>query len=211
MDWLKKILGTDNPKIRPASPGGFDPKKIERVNAINDKLLADRIIFLGTPINDENAQLIVAQLLYLEDRAPRKDISFYIDSSGGSVAAAMAIYDTMKSIRPDVATVCVGQAGGMAAILAGGGRKGKRFSTAAGRFVFFRPRFGGDDALISAAERQRRRAEIKKLKRLIVEIFVRETGRPAKKILSLMINDTLLTAAEAVELGLVDDIVADKR
>jgi ATP-dependent Clp protease protease subunit len=196
MSWFNKLFGKN----------GQNPVKSE--DEISDKLLADRIIFLGSAIDDTVAETVIAKMLFLEHQSPDEDINFYINSPGGSISASFAIYDTIKSIKPDVATICVGQAGGTAAILAAAGCKSKRFAQPSSRFIFFKVKAHKEISLMEQVEKITYQNELKRMKYLVVGTFVKETGQSPKKILAAMKKDTILSADEAIEFGLVDAIVS---
>jgi ATP-dependent Clp protease protease subunit len=175
----------------------------ERSYDIYSRLLKDRIIFLGTPVMDEVGSLIVAQFLYLESQDPDKDIHFYINSPGGSVTAGMAIYDTMQLIRPDVRTYCIGQCASMGAWLLAAGTKGKRFALPNSRIMIHQP-LGGATGQATDIELQAK--EIIKTKQRMTEILAHHTGKPVKEILSDIDRDFFLSAEEAKDYGIVDEI-----
>ena len=178
----------------------------ERAFDIYSRLLKERIIFLGTPIDDNVANLIMAQLLHLEGDDPDKDIALYINSPGGSVTAGLAIYDTMQYIKPDVATLCVGQAASMAAVLFGGGTKGKRAVLPNSRVLIHQPLLYGlqgqqTDIDIHAKDLMRMRERID-------EILAHHTGRPTVEIHRDTERDKILTAEAAVAYGLADKVMS---
>jgi ATP-dependent Clp protease protease subunit len=168
------------------------------------RLLVDRIVFLGTPIDDEIANLIIAQLLFLESQDPEKEIYLYINSPGGSITAGMAIYDTMHFIRAPVSTICVGQAASMAAVLLAAGARGKRRMLPHSRVMVHQP-FGGVRGQASDIEIQAR--EILRLKQSINEALSLHTGQPIAKVARDTERDYIMTAQEAVEYGLVDEVI----
>jgi ATP-dependent Clp protease protease subunit len=168
------------------------------------RLLVDRIVFLGTPIDDDIANLIIAQLLFLESQDPEKEIYLYINSPGGSITAGMAIYDTMHFIRAPVSTICVGQAASMAAVLLAAGARGKRRMLPHSRVMVHQP-FGGVRGQASDIEIQAR--EILRLKQSISEALSRHTGQPIAKVARDTERDYIMTAQEAVEYGLVDEVI----
>src|SRR5215216_7551981 len=176
----------------------------ERAFDIYSRLLKDNIIFIGTPIDDTIANLVVAQLLFLEAEDPDRDISLYINSPGGSITAGMAIYDTMQFIRPDVTTICVGQCASMAALLLAAGAKGKRFSLPNSRIMIHQPS-GGAQGQATDIEIQAR--EILSLRARLNEIYVRHTGQPLEVIQGAVERDKFLSPLEAKEFGLVDEVV----
>ena len=198
MSWIRKIFSIQNaPENAPKN----------RADEITDKLLSDRIIFLGTPIDDTTAQIVIAQMLYLEHQSPTADINLYINSPGGSVVSSFAIYDTIKSIRPDVTTICVGQASGTAAVLLAGGAKGKRLAQPSSRIVVYKLKMPQKTEPVSETERRTHQDELKRMKQLLVKTLVKETLQSPKKILSIMREDTILSAEKAIEYGFVDAIV----
>ena len=179
----------------------------ERSFDIYSRLLNERIIFLGTPVDDQIANLIVAQLLHLESEDPEKDISIYINSPGGSVYAGLAIYDTMQFIRPDVATTCVGIAMSMGALLLASGVEGKRTALPNSKILIHQVSGGfqgqGTDIEIQARETI-------SLKRILEEIIAKHTNQPMEKVSKDMERDYYLTAEEAQEYGIVDNVVAHR-
>ncbi len=180
----------------------------ERSYDIFSRLLKDRILFLGTAINSEIANLIVAQLLFLESEDPEKDINFYINSPGGEVAAGLAIYDTMQYIKPDIATVCIGQAASMGAILLAAGAKDKRYSLSNSRIMVHQP-LGGAQGQASDIEIQAN--EILRVKDSLNKILSAHTGQKIKKIASDTDRDFFMTADEAKTYGLVDRVVVNRK
>ncbi|MEZ4846645.1 MAG: ATP-dependent Clp endopeptidase proteolytic subunit ClpP [Bdellovibrionota bacterium] len=176
----------------------------ERSYDIFSRLLKERIIFLSTPINDEVANLIVAQLLFLESEDPEKDIHLYINSPGGSVYSGLAIYDTMIHVKPDVSTFCLGMAASMAAVLLAAGEKGKRFALPHSRVMIHQP-LGGFQGQASDIDIQAR--EILKIREELNQILVDHTGQKIEKIQSDTDRDRYLTAGEAKEYGIIDKIV----
>lgn len=180
----------------------------ERSMDIFSRLLVDRIVFIGTPINDTVASLVTAQLLFLESQDPEKDINIYINSPGGSVTAGMAIYDTMRFVKPDIATTCVGQAASMAAVLLAGGTAGKRFALPNSRIMIHQP-LGGMRGQASDIEIQAR--EIIRIKRRLNEILASHTGRSVEQVEKDTDRDNFLTAEEALEYKLIDKVVEGKR
>ncbi len=179
----------------------------ERAYDIYSRLLKERIIFLIGPVHDEVASLTCAQLLYLESENPGKDISFYINSPGGVVSAGMAIYDTMQYIRPDVSTVCIGQAASMGSLLLAAGAAGKRFSLPNSRVMLHQPS-GGAQGQASDIEIQAR--EILKLRDRLNEIYVRHTGQKMAVIEEAVERDKFMSADEAKEFGLIDEVVESR-
>ncbi|MEY4630577.1 MAG: hypothetical protein RIQ81_697 [Pseudomonadota bacterium] len=176
----------------------------ERSYDIYSRLLKDRIIFLGTPVFDEIANVIIAQLLFLESSDPDKDIHFYINSPGGSVTAGLAIYDTMRMVRPDVRTYCIGQCASMGAWLLAAGAKGKRYALPNSRIMIHQP-LGGATGQATDIEIQAQ--EIIKLKSKMTQILADHTGRPTAQILEDIDRDYFMSAEEAKAYGIVDEIV----
>lgn len=179
----------------------------ERAYDIYSRLLKDRIIFLGTPINDQIANLIIAQLLFLESEEPDSDIYIYINSPGGVIDAGLAIYDTMQYIRPEVHTICMGLAASMASVLLAAGSKGKRFALPHSRIMLHQP-LGGAQGQASDIEIQAN--EILRLKDLLNDILAKHTGQPASDILTLTDRDRYMSTDEALKFGLIDRIVSKK-
>ena len=176
----------------------------ERALDIFSRLLRERIIFLGTAIDDMVANLIVAQLLLLEGEDPEKDIRLYVNSPGGSVTAGLAIYDTMQHIRSDVSTICLGQAASMGAFLLSAGKKGKRLSLPHSRILIHQP-LGGAQGQATDIEIQAR--EILRIKRQLNELMAEHTGQSVKTIEKDTDRDNIMTAEEAKEYGLVDQVI----
>lgn len=176
----------------------------ERPYDIYSRLLADRIIFLGMPIDDYVSNYIIAQMLFLEAEDPDKDIQLYINSPGGSVTAGMAIYDTMQYIKPDVSTICLGQAASMGAVLMAAGKQGKRFALPYSRFLLHQP-MGGIQGQASDIEIQAR--EIVRIGEMIDEILVRHTGQPIDVIRRDSDRDFFMGADEARAYGIVDEVL----
>jgi len=180
--------------------------KGERAYDIYSRLLKDRIIFLGTEINDLVANSIVAQLLFLEADAPEKDIIMYINSPGGVITSGMAIYDTMKYIKPDVQTVCIGQAASMGALLLTAGAKGKRFALPNARIMIHQP-LGGAQGQATDIEIQAK--EILRMKELTSKIISETTGKTMKQVKKDTERDNFMTAEEAKEYGLIDRVFVE--
>ncbi|GAB4431045.1 MAG: ATP-dependent Clp protease proteolytic subunit [Chloroflexi bacterium OHK40] len=176
----------------------------ERAFDIFSRLLKERIIILGTPIEDQIANLVVAQLLFLESEDPDRDIWLYINSPGGSVTAGLAIYDTMRHIRPHVATVCLGMAASMATILLAGGEKGKRFSLP-NSTIHMHPALGGFRGSGPDVEIQAR--ELLRLQNLGRELLARDTGQPVERIARDFDRDAYMTPVQAKEYGIIDEIL----
>lgn len=176
----------------------------ERAFDIYSRLLRERIIFLGTPVDDNVADSIVAQMLFLDAEDPEKDIQLYINSPGGSVTAGMAIYDTMQQIRPDVATICYGLAASMGAFLLSGGAKGKRMSLPSSRIMIHQP-LGGAQGQAVDIEIQAK--EILYHKQKLNELLAQHTGQPFEKIANDTERDFFMSSAEAKDYGLIDQII----
>lgn len=175
----------------------------ERSYDIYSRLLKDHIIFLGGPIEDNVANLIIAQMLFLEAEDPEKDIQFYINSPGGVVTAGMAIYDTMQHVRPPVATICIGQAASMASLLLAAGTKGKRFSLPYSRILIHQP-MGGVQGQASDIEIHAK--EILRMRSTLNDILSRHTGQPLEKIALDTERDYFMSALEAKEYGIIDEV-----
>ena len=176
----------------------------ERSFDIFSRLLRERIIFLGTPIDDMVANLVVAQLLLLDSENPEKDIMLYINSPGGSVTAGFAIYDTMQHIRADVSTICLGQAASMGAFLLSSGAKGKRLALPHSRVLIHQP-LGGAQGQATDIEIEAK--EILRMKDMLIEIIANNSGQPIEKVKEDCERDHFLTAQEALEYGLIDKVV----
>jgi ATP-dependent Clp protease protease subunit len=176
----------------------------ERAMDIYSRLLKDRIVFLGTGVNDEVANAIVAQLLFLQSEDPKADIHLYINSPGGSVSAGLAIYDTMQFINCDVATYCIGQAASMGAVLLTAGAKGKRYALPNARIMIHQPLAGMEG---TAEEIMIHAKEFKRIKQRMNEILIKHTGHPIDKIEKDTDRDRFMSAQEAVEYRLVDRVV----
>ena len=176
----------------------------ERAYDIYSRLLKDNIVFIGTAIDDMVANLIIAQLLFLEAEDPEKDIHVYINSPGGSTTAGMAIYDTMQLVRPDVQTICVGQAASMGAVLLAAGTNGKRFALPNSRILIHQP-WGGTQG--TAKDMEIQVAEILKMKHRLEEILAHHTGRSKEEIAQATDRDKFLSSQEAREFGLIDHVV----
>jgi ATP-dependent Clp protease protease subunit len=179
----------------------------ERAYDIYSRLLKDRIIFIGTEIDDEMSNLIVAQLLFLQSEASDKDINIYVNSPGGSVTAGMAIYDTMQLMKCDVATFCVGQASSMGAVLLAAGTKGKRHALPNSRIMIHQP-LGGTHGQATDIAIQAK--EILKLKEELTDIIVFHSGKDKKQVEKDMDRDYFMSATEAMEYGLIDKVVTKK-
>jgi len=177
----------------------------EREYDIYSRLLNERIIFLGTPVNDMVANLIVAQLLHLESEDPEKDISLYINSPGGSIYAGMAIYDTMQFVKPDIQTMCMGVAMSMGSLLLTAGAKGKRFSLPNSRILIHQPSAGFEGQSTDIEIHAR---EILKTRGRIDEIYAHHTGKPIEEVHRDMERDRFFTPADAAEYGLIDRVIS---
>ena len=177
----------------------------ERAYDIYSRLLKERIIFLGGPISDPVANLIIAQLIFLEHEDPKKDIKLYVNTPGGSVTAGMAIYDTMQYIKPDVSTICVGMAASMGAVLLAAGKKGKRFALPNSEIMLHQV-MGGVEG--QAVEVEIAAKHILKIKDRLNQILTKHTGQPLERIEKDTDRDFFMTADEAVEYGIVDKIIA---
>jgi ATP-dependent Clp protease, protease subunit len=180
----------------------------ERSFDIYSRLLNERIVFLGTPIDDTVANLIMAQLLHLESEDPDRDINLYINSPGGSVTGLLAIYDTIQYIKPDVATTCMGQAASAAAVLLAAGTKGKRFGLPHSRVLIHQPS-GGAEGQSADIEIQAR--EILRMRRTLDELLAHHTGQSVERVRRDTDRDTIMTAEQAKEYGLIDDIIVNRR
>jgi ATP-dependent Clp protease protease subunit len=179
----------------------------ERAYDIYSRLLKDRIIFLGTAMNDEIANLLIAQLLFLESEDPDKDINFYINSPGGLVTAGMAVYDTMQYIKPDITTVCIGQAASMGALLLTAGTGGKRYSLPNSRILIHQP-MGGFQGQASDIEIQAK--EILRMKDTLNHILVKHTGQDFPKIQNDTDRDYFMSAEEAKTYGIIDHVITTR-
>ena len=179
----------------------------ERAYDIYSRLLKDRIIFLGTAMNDEIANLIIAQLLFLESEDPDKDINFYVNSPGGLVTAGLAVYDTMQYIKPDITTVCIGQAASMGAVLLAAGTRGKRYSLPNSRILIHQP-MGGFQGQASDIEIQAK--EILRMKDRLNQILVEHTGKKMEDIQKDTDRDFFMSGAEAKNYGIIDHVIANR-
>ncbi|MBI4342393.1 MAG: ATP-dependent Clp endopeptidase proteolytic subunit ClpP [Candidatus Omnitrophica bacterium] len=189
------------PMVVEQSPRG------ERAYDIYSRLLKDRVIFIGTPVDDIVANLIIAQLLFLQSEDPDKEISVYINSPGGSVTAGLAIYDTMQFVKPPVATYCVGQAASMGALLLTAGAKGKRFALPAARIMIHQP-WGGVQGAASDISIQAR--EILRLRERLNELLAKHTSQSLDKIQKDTDRDYFMSAEEAKEYGIIDEVIYGK-
>ena len=176
----------------------------ERSYDIYSRLLKDRIVFLGTEVNDDVANLVTAQFLFLESEDPEKEISFYINSPGGSVTAGLAIYDTMQFIKPPVSTLCLGQAASMGAVLLTAGHKGRRYALPHSRIMIHQP-LGGAQGQATDLEIQAR--EILRMREELNNIFVRHSGQKLSKIEKDTDRDMFMSPEQAVEYGLIDEVI----
>jgi ATP-dependent Clp protease protease subunit len=180
----------------------------ERAYDIFSRLLKDHVIFLGEPIDDHVASLVIAQMLFLEAENPNRDISLYINSPGGSISAGLAIYDTMQYVKPDVATICVGQASSMAAVLLAGGAKGKRMALPHARVLLHQPLafgLGGQATDIDIHAK-----DILRLRQRLNEILAAHTGQPLEKINADTERDFILEAKDALEYGIIDRVIVQR-
>lgn len=178
----------------------------ERAYDIYSRLLRDNIIFIGTPIDDNVANVVTAQLLFLEAEDATKDIYLYINSPGGSITAGMAIYDTMQFIRPDVSTICIGQAASMAALLLTAGAPGKRFSLPNTRVLIHQPFLGGLSGQATDIDIQAK--EILRMREITNQLLAKHTGQPIEKIAKDVDRDYIMSAEQAKEYGIIDDIIS---
>ena len=179
----------------------------ERAYDIYSRLLKDRIIFLGTAMNDEVANLIIAQLLFLESEDPDKDINFYINSPGGLVTAGLAVYDTMQYIKPDITTVCIGQAASMGAVLLTAGTQGKRYSLPNARILIHQP-MGGFQGQASDIEIQAK--EILRMKDTLNQILVSHTGKKMEQIQNDTDRDFFMSGEDAKNYGIIDHVITNR-
>ena len=211
-------MGACTKKFSPAAPGSglmssLVPMVVEqtgrgeRAYDIYSRLLKDRIVFLGTEVNDDVANLVTAQFLFLESEDPEKEISFYINSPGGSVTAGLAIYDTMQFIRPPVSTLCMGQAASMGAILLTAGHKGRRYALPHSRIMIHQP-LGGAQGQAVDLEIQAR--EILRMREELNNIFVRHSGQKIAKIEKDTDRDMFMSPEQAVEYGLIDEVIVSR-
>lgn len=206
MDWITAY----DVEWRSQRPEALVPMVVESTNRgerafdIFSRLLKERIILLGTPIDDQIANLIVAQLLFLEHDDPERDISLYINSPGGSVTAGLAIYDTMQAIRPDVATFCVGMAGSMATPLLSGGARGKRYSLPHAT-IHMHPAGGGARGYAPDVEIMAR--ELLRIQQLVRELLAQDTGQPVERIARDFDRDLFMTPTEAKGYGIIDEVL----
>jgi len=199
-DWDPSLLGLVPMVIETSGRG-------ERAYDIYSRLLKERVVFLVGPVNDLTANLVVAQLLFLESENPDKDIFFYINSPGGSVTAGMAIYDTMQFVKPDVSTLCIGQAASMGSFLLAAGAKGKRYALPNSRVMIHQP-MGGFQGQASDIEIHAK--EILYLKQKLNEMLASHTGQPLERIERDTDRDNFLSAAAAAEYGLIDKVLVNR-
>jgi len=179
----------------------------ERAYDIYSRLLKDRLIFIVGPVEDHMANLVVAQLMYLESENPEKDIQLYINSPGGSVSAGLSIYDTMQFVNPDVSTICVGQAASMGALLLGGGAKGKRYALTHSRIMVHQPSAGFQG---QATDIDIHAREVLELKRRLNKIMAENTGQSVKTIERDLERDNFMSSKTAVEYGLIDTVLGNR-
>jgi ATP-dependent Clp protease protease subunit len=180
----------------------------ERAYDIYSRLLKDNVIFLGQPIDDNVSNLIIAQMLFLEAENPEKDISIYVNSPGGSITAGLAIYDTMRYVKPDIATICIGQAASMAAVILAAGTKGKRYALPNSRVLIHQPLMHGLGG--QAIEIDIHAKDIMRMRQRMNEILANHTGQPMEKIERDTDRDYILQANEAVDYGLVDQVISKR-
>jgi len=180
--------------------------RVERAYDIYSRLLKDRIVFIGTPVDDNAANLIIAQLLFLQTEDPDKDINVYINSPGGYVTSGLAVYDTMQFIKPDVNTYCMGQASSLAALLLTGGAKGKRYALPNSRIMIHQPWGGAQGA---AADIGIQAKEILRLRKRINELLAHHTGQPLERIEKDSDRDFFMSPEEALKYGLIDEIIGE--
>jgi ATP-dependent Clp protease protease subunit len=179
----------------------------ERAFDIYSRLLKERIIFLGTPVDDAVANLMVAQLLHLESEDPDKDISIYINSPGGDITGLFAIYDTMQFIKPDIQTICVGQAASAAAVLLGAGSPGKRFALPHARILIHQPHGGASG---QAVDIEIQAKEITRMRELLDRLLAHHTGQTVEKIAHDTDRDFIMSAPEAKEYGIIDEVITNR-
>src|SRR5689334_2007055 len=177
----------------------------ERAFDIYSRLLKENIIFIGTPIDDNVANLVIAQMLFLAAEDPEKDVSLYINSPGGSITAGLAIYDTMQFIKPDVTTICIGQAASMAALILAAGAQAKRFALPNSRILIHQPSMGGLSGQATDIDIHAR--EILRMREITNQMLAKHTGQEIKKIEKDVERDFIMNAQQAKEYGIVDDII----
>ena len=179
----------------------------ERAFDIYSRLLKERIIFLGTPVDDAVANLLIAQLLHLESDDPEKDISIYLNSPGGEITGLFAIYDTMQYVKPDIQTICVGQAASAAAVLVGAGTKGKRFALPHSRILIHQPHGGAQG---QAVDIEIQAKEIKRMRELLDQLIAHHTGQSVEKVAADTDRDFIMSAPEAKEYGIIDEVITNR-
>ena len=179
----------------------------ERAYDIYSRLLKDRIIFMGEQVHDDMANIVIAQMLFLESEDPNKDVNIYINSPGGSVTAGLAIYDTMQYIKPEVATICMGQASSMAALLLAAGTKGKRYALPHSRVMIHQP-LGGVQGQATDIDIQAK--EILKIKDLLARILAKHTGQPIERIREDTERDFFMNSEDALQYGLIDKVITKR-
>jgi len=180
----------------------------ERSFDIYSRLLKERIVFLGTPIDDNVGNLVMAQLLHLESEDPEKDIHLYINSPGGEITALFAIYDTMQYIKPDVSTICMGQAASAAAVLLLAGSKGKRFALPHSRVLLHQPHGGAQGQAVDIEIQAR---EMVRYRDLLDQLIAQHTGQPLERVAKDTDRDFILTATEAIEYGVIDEVITSRK
>jgi ATP-dependent Clp protease protease subunit len=180
----------------------------ERSYDIYSRLLADRVVFLGDDINDHVANLVIAQLLHLESEDPDKDISLYINSSGGLITSTLAIYDTIQYIKCEVSTICIGQAASGAAVLLAAGTKGKRYGLPNSRVLIHQPHGGAQGQAVDIDIQAK---EILRLRTVLDEILAKHTGQPLEKVRKDTDRDFIMSAEEAKEYGIIDEVVSERK
>jgi ATP-dependent Clp protease protease subunit len=180
----------------------------ERAYDIYSRLLKENIIFMGTPVDDSIANLIIAQLLFLEAEDPEKDISIYINSPGGSITAGLAILDTMAFVKPDIATICVGQAASMAAVLLAAGTKGKRFSLPNSRIMIHQPSMQGLAGQATEIDIYAR--EILRMRETLNQLLAGATGQPVDRVARDVDRDYIMSAEQALEYGMIDRVISSR-
>ena len=183
----------------------------ERAYDIFSRLLRDNIIFIGTPIDDTIANLVIAQMLFLEAEDPEKDIQLYINSPGGSISSGMAIYDTMQFVRPDVQTICIGMAASMAAVLLAAGAPKKRFTLPNSRILIHQPHIMGGGITGQATEIDIHAREILRLREIMNQIMSKHTGQKLDRVEKDVERDFIMNAKQALEYGIVDDIIYEHK
>jgi len=180
----------------------------ERAYDIYSRLLKDNIVFIGSPIDDNISNLVIAQLLFLEAEDPEKDISIYVNSPGGSVTAGLAIVDTMRFVRPDITTICIGQAASMAAVILAAGTKGKRFGLPNSRIIIHQP-MGGFSGQATDVDIQAK--EILRIREKLNELLAECTGQPLERIQHDTDRDFIMTAGQALEYGIIDQVITERK